>query len=126
MSVDRQVSQAPILPVVVLINAHPDQVRHDVGEPVIVVPFYPDHFNVALGIRELADEAQEFPMFLRETSEIQVGKNIAQQNQPLKTILLQDLRGFPGAACRSPQMQVGEDQRVVRELVHIYLLTKQC
>jgi hypothetical protein len=34
-----------------LINPHAHQVRHDVGEPVVVIAFHPHHFNIALGIR---------------------------------------------------------------------------
>src|SRR5579862_3188180 len=73
--VNCQMAQAGILPSVFLIHANADQMRHDVGEPVVMVPFHPDDFDLALGVRKFADVAEEFPVFLSKTAKIKVGKN---------------------------------------------------
>ena len=52
-------------------------------------------------------------MFFGETAEIQVGKNVSQQDQPPKAVFLQDTSGPMGAAGFRSQMHVGEDQRVI-------------
>ena len=51
VAVDRDVGQPAVLPGVALIDAHAHQVRHDIGEAVVVVAFHPDHFHLAFGIR---------------------------------------------------------------------------
>jgi hypothetical protein len=50
MAVNRDVPPPVILPGIVLIDADAHQVRHDVGEPVIVIAFHPHDFDIALGI----------------------------------------------------------------------------
>jgi hypothetical protein len=59
VTVNRNVPQPAIVPAVILVHPNPHQVRHDVGQPVIVIALHPDHFNVALGIRELPDIGPE-------------------------------------------------------------------
>ena len=54
------------------------QVRHDVRQPVVVVPLDPNHLNLALRIRQLADIPQKLPVILGQPGKIKVGKNIAQ------------------------------------------------
>jgi len=48
--VDSDVPLAFRFPNVLLINRHSHQVRHDVGQPVIVIPFHPDYLHVSLWI----------------------------------------------------------------------------
>jgi hypothetical protein len=57
VAMNGDVPQASVLPDVMLVNTHADQVRHDVGEAMIMIAFDPDDFNTALGIGELTDIA---------------------------------------------------------------------
>jgi hypothetical protein len=50
MTVDRDMPQSVVLPRVVLVDPDSNQVRHDVGESVVVIAFYPHDFDVALGV----------------------------------------------------------------------------
>src|SRR5262245_46306906 len=87
MSVNCQMTLAGKLPDVFLIDPDADQVRHHCAEPAIVIAFNPDNFNFALGVRQFADEAEEFPMILRQTSEVEVREDIAEKDQASKRIL---------------------------------------
>ena len=57
-------------------------------------------------------------MFFSESSEVEIGENVAQQNQAPETILLQHAGGVAGAAALRAQMDVREDQRVVDGRIH--------
>ena len=74
---DSDVAQALVLPLIFLVHADPHQMGHDFGQAVVVIAFDPDHFDIALGVRELANEAEKFPVLFFQASEIEVGKNIA-------------------------------------------------
>ncbi len=126
MSVNRHVAQPTITPRVVLIHAYADQVRHDVRQSVVVISLDPDNFNFSLRIRQLADVAEKLPVLFREPRKIQIGEDIAQQNQPLKPILPE----YPGRLARTarlgPEVQVRKDQRVVDMQIHISVLAVDC
>ena len=83
-----------------------------------MVPFHPNHFDVALGVRKFADVSQELPVFLGEPAKIQVGKNVAQQDEAAKPTLPQHGRSIVSAAEVRTEMQVGEDERVVERRTH--------
>jgi hypothetical protein len=99
---------------------------HDFGEALVMVAFDPDDFHVSLGIRELADVAEKFPVFFGKTAEVEVGKDVAQQDQSPKQVIFQNAGGVPGTAAIRPQMQVGEDQRVVNGRIHAPFLVQKC
>src|ERR1700722_14072616 len=88
MTMNGQVAQAAVFPYVLLIDAHADEMRHDVGEALIVIAFDPNYFQPAFRIGKFANESEEFPMFFSQTAEIKVCEDIAQQNQSLETIFL--------------------------------------
>ncbi len=117
VSMDGDVGHARKLPAIFLVHADAHQVRHDFAQAVIVIALHPDHFDVAFGIRELADKAEKFPVLFFQTAEIQVGKNVAQKDKAAITVLVQHAQRFPGPAHFRAQVQVGKDQRVV-ELRH--------
>jgi hypothetical protein len=50
MAVNRDVLSLAALPPVILVNANAYQVRHNVGESVVVVAFHPYDFDVAFGV----------------------------------------------------------------------------
>lgn len=84
MSMDGQVPLVCIVPRILLINADADQMRHHFGQAMIMVPFHPDYFHIMFGVGQLADVSQKLPMLFGQPAEIQIGKHVAQQNQPTK------------------------------------------
>ncbi len=91
---------------------------HDFGQAVVVIAFDPDHFNVALGIGELANEAEKFPVLFFQAPEIEVGENITQKNQPAILIFPEDAQRLVRAAHVRAEVQIREDQRVVYRRRH--------
>ena len=59
---------------------------------------------------------QKFPVFFFKPPEIEVGKNIAQQNEPAILIFPQNPQSLARAAHVRAQMQIREDQRVASRL----------
>jgi hypothetical protein len=55
VAMDGDVFQTSIVPDVSLVNPHADQVRHDIGQSVVVIAFDPHDFHITLWIGELAD-----------------------------------------------------------------------
>ena len=84
MSMDRNVLQAAVRPLVFLIDSHAHKMRHDVGQPMVVISFDPYHFHIAFGIGQFANVAEKLPMILGQAREIKVCENVAQQDQALK------------------------------------------
>jgi hypothetical protein len=126
MPVYRNVPHALISPTVLLIYADAHQVRHDLRQPVIVVALDPHHFHVALGVGKLADDAEEFPVFFLQAAEIEIGENVAQQNQSAVGVLAQDVRCLARPAYFRAEMQVRQDQRVVNTDAHAPIISKDC
>ena len=126
MAVNCEVAQTGALPFIVLVNANAHQVRHNIRQPVIVIAFHPHDFDIAFGVRKLADVAEKLPVLFGEAGKVEVGKNIAQQDQPLKTVFLQHPRGFARVAGFRTQVQVGKDQRVVDMQIHNLVLAIEC
>lgn len=92
VAMNGQVPPARIMPFIFLVNLHADQVRHDFRQAVVVVAFDPDHFNVIFRIGELADVAEKLPVLFGKPAEIQVGKDVAKENEPPKADSLQKLQ----------------------------------
>jgi len=76
--VNRQVTPAAKFPAILLENFDPDQVRHDFGQPLVMVAFHPNHLDIAPGIRELADVAKKLPVFFFQTTKVQIAENVPQ------------------------------------------------
>ena len=126
VAVNSQMSQPGIFPRKLLINLHPNQMRHHVGQTMVVVPFHPHHLYLTFGIGEFADVTEEAPVLFGETAEVQVRKNIAQKDQSLKRILLEHAGGIVRAAAVRAEMHVGEDQRVIDGRIHTSVLATEC
>jgi hypothetical protein len=122
MAMDGQVPLAGVVPFILLVHAHADQVRHDLGQSMIMVAFHPDHLHVVFGIRKLADISQKSPVLLGEAAKIEVGKNIAQKDQPPELNRLQKLKRVRGPADLGTQVQVGDDHGVKALFLHAPLL----
>ncbi len=118
VSVNGEMANAFIDPVILLVDAHAHQVRHDVGQALVMVALDPYHFDFAFGIGQLANASQKFPVFLIQASEIEIGEDVSQQDQAAKGILLQHVAGVPSATQLGPEMQIGEDEGVVDRKTH--------
>jgi len=98
VAVDGQMPLAGIVPFVLLIHGNAHQVRHDFRQPVVVIAFHPHYFHSVLGVGKLADVAEKLPVLLGQTPEVEVGKDVTQQDQPLELDGLQKLQGIPRPA----------------------------
>jgi len=118
VAVDCQVPLAGVVPLIFLIHGNADQVGHDFREPAVVIAFHPHHFHALLGIGELADVPEKLPVFFRQAAEVEVGKDVAQQDQPLKIYRLEKLQRVACPADVGAQMQVGNDDSVKAVFPH--------
>jgi hypothetical protein len=118
--VDCDVTKAAIFPLIFLIYADAHQMRHNVGKAAIMISFDPYHFDVAFGIGEFSNVAEEFPVLFFETPEIEVGKNISEQNEAAISSLFEDAQRLARAAHVRAEVQIGKDQRVVELRRHVF------
>jgi hypothetical protein len=126
VAVDREMLEAIELPGIVLVDADADEVRHDVGETVIVIAFHPHDLDISLRVGKFANVAEKLPVIFGETREVEVGEDVTEQNQPLEAGFLQDARGFAGMAGLCTEVQVGKDQRVVDMQIHNLVVAREC
>ncbi len=100
VSVNGQVQLSCELPGVFLIDGDSDKVGLDVRKPIIVVSLDPDNIDSPPRIGQLPDIGKKVPVFFRQTPEIEVAEDIAEQDQPLEAQRPQQLerlarsRGF--------------------------------
>ena len=111
-------TEARVLPLILLVDFHSYQVRHNVCQPVIMVALHPHDFDLSFGIGQLANVAEEFPVLLGQTAKIQIGEDVAQQDQSVETVPPQHTPGVIGAAYFRPKVQVGQDERVAKGRTH--------
>lgn len=111
-------AQPLIIPRVFLIDLYANQMRHDVGKPVIVIAFHPDHFDLPLGIRELADVAEEPPVFFGQAAKVEVGEDVSQQDQAAESVFPKNAGSRACLAAIRTKVHIGEDQRVVDRQIH--------
>ncbi len=78
MAMNGQVAFPLILPYILLVDRYAHQVRHNFRESVIVVTFYPHHFNLVPRIGEFPDVPQELPLLFGKPPEVQVTEDVAQ------------------------------------------------
>lgn len=126
MAVDRDVAQAAVVPIVVLVDAHAYQMRHDIRQSVVVIALHPNDFYAALGVRQLANEAEKLPMIFGQACEVEVGKDVAQQNQAPEARLSEQASSFPRMARVRAEVQVRKDQRVVGMRIHDSIVAGDC
>ena len=99
---------------------------HNFGQAVVVIAFDPHHFNFTLGIGKLANEAEKFPVFLFQASEIEVGKNIAQQNEAAILIFPKNAQCLARPAHVRSEVQIRKDQGVIDLRVHVSIVAGKC
>src|SRR5579863_3052803 len=112
MAMDGEVTDTVKFPGVFLIDADADQVRHDLSEAVVVVAFDPNDFDLALGVGEFANVSKKLPVFFFEAAEIEVGENVAEQDEAIEGRGLEQAQCRLGAADFRAEMQIREDESV--------------
>jgi hypothetical protein len=122
MTVHGEMALTVKLPNVALVHGNADQVRHQVGEAGIVIAFDPHDFNIALGIGKLADVREELPVFAGEAAEVEIGEDIAQQNQSAVAVRLQHLKRVLRSAHFGPKVNVRQNQCVVHRPNHALVM----
>ncbi len=122
MAVHRQMPLALVFPNVALVDGHADQMRHQVGQASVVVSLDPDHFNLALWIGKFADIGEELPVFASEAAKVEIGKDIAQQNQPAIAVCLQHVERLLCPTHFGPEMNVRQNDGVVRRPTHALVM----
>jgi hypothetical protein len=82
--VNRDALLAVPLPCVLFENFDAQQMFHNFCNPGIVVALDPHHFDTALRVRELAEIADELPVFAGEPGEIKVLEDVAEKDKALE------------------------------------------
>lgn len=106
MSVDREVPLALVLPDIALVNRNADQVRHDLRQPLVVVPLHPNDFDLALAVGKFSDLGKKHPMFAVEAAKIQVREDVTKQDQATILTGVQNCECVPRAADVRTEMNV--------------------
>lgn len=112
MPVDREVPLSGKLPYKSLVHRNTDQVRHEFRQSKIVISFDPDDFDSSFGIGELADVGEELPVVAGKPREIEIGKDVAEQDQPPVSERLQEFERVSCPAYFRAEVHVGDDQRI--------------
>ena len=119
VAMDRQMALAGVFPDILLIHRHTHQVRHNLGESVIVIAFHPDNFNSVPRIRQLANVAQEFPVLFRQAAEVEVVENVTQQDQTFCLDGLQEMQCIMGPADIGPEVQIRNNHGIKAVCLHV-------
>jgi len=122
MAVHCEMPLAFVFPNVALVDGNADEMRHQLREPSIVIAFDPNYFNLALWIGKFADVGEELPVFAGQATKVEIGKNIAQQNQPSIAVRLQHVERVLRPAQFGPEVDVRQNQRVVRRPNHALVM----
>lgn len=112
--VDGQVPDAARFPGIFPVRRDPDQVGHDVHQPVIMVSLHPDHVHLPLWVRQLPDVREKVPVFPLQPPEIEVAEDVAEQDEPMETERLQQLQSFARPGNLRSQVEIGQDHYVIR------------
>ena len=99
---------------------------HNFGQAVVVISFDPDHFNFTLGIGELANEAEKFPVLFFQASKIEVSEDIAQQNKPAILSFLENAQCLARTAHVRAEVQIRKDQGVIDLRGHVSIVAPKC
>ena len=93
---------------------------------MVVIAFDPDDLHVTLWVRELEDESEELPVLFFKPGKIQVGKDIAVQDQTPILMFLQNTHSTARAAHIGAEVQIRQNQRVVDMRAHDSIVSKDC
>ena len=118
MAMNRQEIPSAEFPLVFLINLDANQMRHNLSETAIMVPFDPDNLGFSLGIRELSNFGEKSPMMLLQAPEIEVAEDVTQEDQPAETCRSQQLQRLACEAYFGPEVQIRDDQGFRNNRLH--------
>ena len=122
MAMHCEMAHARILPHIALIDRHANQMRHQVRQTAVMIAFHPYHFHMALGIGKFANVGEELPMLTGKTAKVEVGKNISEQHQTAIAVGLQHVERVLRPAQLGPQVDVRQDECVVRCANHALVM----
>jgi hypothetical protein len=111
MPVDRDTLLTVPFPCVLLKNFDAQQMLHDFGDSSIVIALNPHHFNAALWVAQLANVADEFPVLRSEPREVEVLKNVAEENQALELGMFQEMQKIGCQRDCGAEVNVANDER---------------
>ncbi len=98
VAVNGQVAQSVVGPNVALKHRNSHKVGHHLGEAFVMIAFHPNDLDVAFAIGEFADAGEKFPMIAIQAREIEVGEDVAQENQTAKAAGLEQRNGISSTA----------------------------
>ena len=98
VTVNGQVAQAVVGPDVALEDRDSHKVGHHFGEAFVMVAFHPDDLDVALAIGEFANAGEELPMIAIEAREVEVGEDVAQEDETAEIAGLQQRKRVSSTA----------------------------
>jgi len=98
MAVNGQVPQSVVGPDIALENRNSHKVGHYLGEAFVMVAFHPNDLDIALAIGEFANTGEELPMIAVEPCEVEIGEDVAQENQTAEAAGLEQRNGISGPA----------------------------
>lgn len=98
VAVNGQVPQPVEGPDVTLEDGNSHKVGHHLGEAFVMIAFHPDDLDVAFAIGEFSDAGEEFPMIAVEPCEVEVGEDVAQENQTTESARLEQRNGVSSPA----------------------------
>jgi hypothetical protein len=75
-----------------------------------------------LGIGELAYMPQKLPVLLGQAAEVEIGEDVAQQNQPFELDRMQEFERRASPANLGPKMQIGNNNGVKVVSLHALYL----
>jgi len=118
VAVDGHVLFAGKFPFILLVHGNAHQVRHYFRQAVVMVAFHPHHFFFMFGIGKLADVPQKFPMVFGQAAEVEIGKDIAQQDETPEVNGAQEIQRILGPADLGSQVEIRNYDRIVRFAQH--------
>ena len=99
-------------PLILFVDRNTEEGPDYFGEEPIMVPLDPDHLNPTSGRRQLLHIRQQAPVTGVELGEVQLVKDVAEQDEPVKGRALE--RGKQGVRPAHPgsEVHIGDDQRI--------------
>jgi len=114
MSMKSKVPGTTELPHILLLRLQPQKAGHQRHQGAIVVAFHPYNFDASLPCRKLSQAGEKLPVGSSESMQVQITKDIAQQDQATKRSGAQQTYSVPRATSLGTQVQIRHDQRVHR------------
>src|SRR5271165_574 len=122
VAVNGQVPHSVVGPDVALKDRNSHQVGHYLGESFVMVAFNPNDLDIAFAVREFSDVGEELPVIAIEPRKVEVGEDVAQEDQTAEAAGFQQRTSIPSAADARTEMSVRQEQRIKRRSLHAYIV----